>query len=223
MAKTISTLLMVVLGGRFQQLVQQGNLFGGHLPGEHIRDQVDIGPLRQEMGGGQQVFGGGGGKGKGPGVFIDPQGHEGGLVRGQGDPLFFQQAGHDGHRSPHRPDDLQRTLQLPGYRRVMIVDMDVQVRTVDDFPEFPDPVRLAGVDQNQPFDPVQGDLLQLDEIIEVDGGLEKKITQILLLGAGEDQQGLRVEFFGGQHGGQSVEVGVQVRGDDLKASGFRDL
>jgi len=38
-----------VLGGD-SSTGSQRDLFGGHLPGEHIRHQVDIGPLLQELG-----------------------------------------------------------------------------------------------------------------------------------------------------------------------------
>ena len=102
----------------------------------------------------------------------------------------------------------------------MIIDMDFQPGAIQNLGEFADAVRLPGVDQNQPFDSFQGDLFHLDEIIKVDGGLEEKVAQVLLLGSGEDQEGLGIQFFGGQHGGQTVKVGVQVGGNHLKASGF---
>ena len=43
-------------GGRFQELIEQGNLLDGQFPGQQVGDQVQVGPLLEEIGGRLEVL-----------------------------------------------------------------------------------------------------------------------------------------------------------------------
>ncbi len=73
---------------------------------------------------------------------------------------------------------------------------------------------LLGIDEDETFDFGNIDLLDTRDIQKIDHRLDEEISQIFFLGAWKDNQGVWVEFLGGQHGGKGIEISIDVGGDN---------
>ena len=98
---------------------------------------------------------------------------------------------------------------------MMVINVDVDVAIGKKFPEFADAAGLAGIHQDKAFDVLEIDILNFGEIEKIQTGPDKKIPEIALLGTGEDQDGVGIEFFGRHHGGQPVEISIHVGGNNF--------
>jgi hypothetical protein len=103
--------------------------------------------------------------------------------------------------------------------RVVVVDMHLHLPGGRGFRELADAGALPGVHQDETFDFLRGDIFRPGDIQEIKTGAHEKIPQVPFLGAGKGQQGVGIELLGRHHGGQGVEVGVEVGGDHLQGSG----
>ncbi len=97
---------------------------------------------------------------------------------------------------------------------MVVVDVDLHTGPVQQFRQAADAAGLFGVHQHQPVHGVEIDAFDVHHVEEVDHGLDEKIPQVLLLGAGKDHPGLGIELLGRQHGPHGVVVGVEMGGDD---------
>jgi hypothetical protein len=59
------------------------------------------------------------------------------------------------------------------------------------------------------------DILDPLHLEGIDGGMDEEITQASLLGAWKDQDRMRIELLGGQHGSQRIKIGIDMGGDDF--------
>jgi len=98
---------------------------------------------------------------------------------------------------------------------VVVVNVDVNTLAGSEFSELADSAFLPGVHKDQPFDPIKVHVLEFGEVEQVGRGMEKEIPQVFFLGPRKDERGAGVKFLGCNHGGQSIEVRIQMRGDDL--------
>ena len=73
---------------------------------------------------------------------------------------------------------------------------------------------LSGIDEDESFDFGNIDLFDVRDIQKIDHGLDEEISQIFFLGTWKDNQGVRVELLGGQHGGQGIKISIDVGGDN---------
>ncbi len=88
--------------------------------------------------------------------------------------------------------------------------MQLNPRIIQTLLQRPEPFRLPGIDNDEAGDLVQLKMTQPFKGIEVAELLGEKITQYFFLGAGKDQFGIGIEFFGGHHGGQRVKIRIKM-------------
>jgi hypothetical protein len=81
-------------GGRLHEVIEQPEVFGGQFTGQHVRDDVVVGPLSGKPGGRIIVFTGGGRKGEAPRVFVNPQAHDGRFFRRDENAFFSNNVNH---------------------------------------------------------------------------------------------------------------------------------
>jgi len=202
-------------GARFDQLVEQRDLFGGQFLGEKIGDGIEVGAMFEEEGGGPQVADGGRIEAQAAGVLVEAEHHQRRLVGGRFDVAFAEDLAEDCDRGPDRFDDLERAAQVGMAGRMVVVDVHRHPLAAGDGAKGTDAVELAHVDQDQPFDGVEVDVLDAFETVGVNGAAEEELAQAFFLGAGKDQFGTRVEPPRGNHRPQAVEIGVDVGGNDV--------
>src|SRR5690606_581482 len=78
-----------VVGGRvLEQLAQVGDLLGGQLLGEVVRDDLDVHALALEPACGLEIVRGGGVEAEGAGVLVDAEPEQGGFLCVQGHAAF---------------------------------------------------------------------------------------------------------------------------------------
>ncbi len=58
------------------------------------------------------------------------------------------------------------------------------------------------------------------EGIEITKFLGKKIAQYFFLRTGKDKLGIRIEFFGGHHGGQRVKISIEMCCNNLHITDY---
>ncbi len=98
---------------------------------------------------------------------------------------------------------------------MVIVDMQLDAVATGELSEGTDAVGLAHVDQDQSGDGIEIDLLDALDVEGVGGALQEELPQAAFLGAGEDHLRLGIELAGGDHAPETVEIGVDVGGDDV--------
>ena len=197
------------------QLTDQADLFGGEFAGDKLGDDVEIGAVGEQPGGGGQIFGTGGGVEKTAGILVDAQRHQGGLVSGGHDALFLKDAGEKSGGRAKGFCRFQGAAQVAGSVGVMIVEMNENVWVAETFGQLADPFRLPGVNHDQALDFGQVDMFDLFKFVDVAKFLGQVIADTFFLRARKDQFGFGVQFFRGDHGRQAVEVGADMGGDDI--------
>jgi len=88
--------------------------------------------------------------------------------------------------------------------------MDFHILPAGKGAELADAAFLASVYQDEFFHRIKVNIFDLGEIKEKGCGMEKKIPQVLFLGAGEYHGSLGVYLAGSDHGSQGVKIRVDV-------------
>jgi hypothetical protein len=108
-----------------------------------------------------------------------------------------------------------RTVQIAGGVGMVVVQVDVQAGVVQALAEIADAGGLAGVHHDEPSDLLLGDVFQPLEGVVVLHRLGEEVPEVFFLRAGKGEHRLGVELVRGDHGGQPVEIGVYMGGDDF--------
>ena len=106
----------------------------------------------------------------------------------------------------------------------MIVDMQGDSGTMGQLLQRTDPARLADVNEDQALNPVEIDVTQLMKVKGILRAFQEEFAQGPLLTTREDHRRIRVKPPGGNHRAETVEVGVDVGGDQIhrcEGSGVR--
>ena len=153
-------------------------------------------------------------EGERAGLLVDPQGQQGRLLRGEGHLLLPEEAEQDGGGRPDLAQDLQTARDILGVDRMVVVDVDLQPRPPQDLFEGADPRPPLHVHQDETRDRLQR---ESPEPLHPERKLRlaQELPDVPLLGSREQQTGLGIELRRRRHGGQSVEVGVNVRADEF--------
>ena len=102
----------------------------------------------------------------------------------------------------------------PSWRRMVVVDDDLDAGPSDDVAQLPDAVRVARVDHDDAVDRVEVEPLQVDEVEELLVQVVKR-PHVGVLAAEEDALRAREELRRRDRRGVRVEVGIRVSDDDL--------
>ena len=98
---------------------------------------------------------------------------------------------------------------------MMVINMQIQARTAEDFRKTPDAAGLLTIDDNQSGDGVKIDLPGAGNGRQVVGVTGDKIAHPLFLGTGKRDPRSGVEPGSSSHSPQAVEIGIYVSGDDI--------
>ena len=196
-----------VRGGGFDQLVEQSDIVTGQLVGDVLGNGGQCRPALHQPGHGPQVGGGRGAEGERTGIFMFRHGQQGRLLPADVNAPFLKDLDEDRGGGADRPHHFHVALHVAGGVGVMIVKVNLNAGVVEAFGKVADARDLPGVHDDEFRDFFQVNVLDALEIVN-HHGLDKKSAQVLFLGTGKNQHRLRVELFGGHHGGHAVKVGV---------------
>ena len=150
--------------GRFDQFVQQGDLFDGQLAADHLGHHVQVRAGLQEISRRQIVADGGGTEGERTRIFINAHGQDRGFIRPDRHLLSRQDFGHQAGVGSDRSHHLHLAVDVIGIVRVMIVKVDNQIGVVQNLFQRADSLGLPGVHHNQALDLGHVDVLDLGHI-----------------------------------------------------------
>ena len=97
---------------------------------------------------------------------------------------------------------------------MVIVNVDLDAGSSDQFGEFPDAADVAGVHQHELANLIEVDRMDVGHVEEINHRADEKIPQIFLLGAREYDACVGIELLRRQQRGQGVEIRVDVRRND---------
>src|SRR5208337_5192189 len=98
---------------------------------------------------------------------------------------------------------------------MMIMDMHLKARFVQDIDKLANSGRLPRVDKDEPCNLFQVDVAKPFETVNVDGRFYEVLAQRAFLRTGKNQQGAGIELLGRNHGSHCVEVCVYMGSDDF--------
>ncbi len=196
------------------EVVHHGHLLLVQPRMNEIGNDVQVGPHFQQRADGEKVLGDGHGGNQQVGVLINAQGQQGRLFRRQGDVPQGQDFEQHGGRGASFPDfrlvgrDFYRDVQM------MVVNVDLHPGLAEEGGKHADPAGVLGVHHDQQIDRLQIDVLD-------PGELERMVEAFQILlggffhGAGENHPRAGIQLLRGHHGGEAIEIGVDVRRDHL--------
>ena len=197
------------------QVIEQADLVGSQFLGNQVGDNIEVGPLRQEISSGLVIFHRRRVKRQAAGIFIEAEHHHGRLVGAQLDVCAMKRWQKTVTVEPTASMCSREPCRPPGFAGMMIVDVDIDPGPLGNCGKGPDTGGLTDIDQDQ-----AGDLLQIDvaDTLEAEGilrALQEELAQAALLAAGKHHDGIRVEPLGGDHRPEAIEIGVDMGGDDV--------
>ena len=207
----------LVGGGGFQQIVEQGHLFGIEFVAEQLPDDHQIHALALEPAPDSEVFLRCGGKGEGARVLEQPQPQDGGLVGLQRDAAGHELPGENrggGAGGANQPPGVGEVVLGIGGVGVVVVGVYFQPWTVQQMVDMGEPGTLAGIHHHQGFHAGRVHVRGVAEIEHIGGALNKKVSQVAFLAAGKNQDSSGIQLARRDDGGQGVEIRVVVGGDD---------
>ena len=129
-------------------------------------------------------------------------------------PCSFRRADQDGRRRADRMDPRHIRAEVPIGLGVVVVDVDLHVRPVQQDGQVADSVFGLGIDDDKPPDGVEIDLAYFLNPNRAAAGPEV-FADGWLLGAGKNTNGPWIQFFRGRHGGEAVEIRADMCCDEV--------
>ena len=187
----------------------------GKFAGDELGDDVKVGAVAEQPGCGRQIFRARGGMEKTAGVLVNAESHQGRFVRAGCDIPLLKQLHKKGGGGAEGANHLELAVEVLRPVGMMVVEVDCEMRIVEAPGQLAEAVRLAGVDHDQPSDAGRVNMFDFFELVDIAEFLGQVVADAFFLGSGKDQLRLRIEPFGGNHGGETVEICANVCGDDV--------
>ena len=112
---------------RSGEIVQQPDLLGGEFPGEHVGNEIVIGPLFRKPCSGEKILRFCGRERERARIFMNAQAHDGGLVCRNGDTFVLYDPGKNGCGGSHLTNDFHLTMYIILRIGMMIINVDLHV------------------------------------------------------------------------------------------------
>ncbi len=150
-----------------------------------------------------------------PRLLVYAEHHDRRLFRRDADALLPQQVYEKADAGARIARHRKLTLDIVFGRGMVVVDVYLRPALVDEPGELADPAPLLRVNDDKGVHVFVVDVLYLCDVHEIEGRADEEIPDALLLRAGEDEDCVGIELLRSDHRGKGVEVGVEVRSDDL--------
>ena len=203
---------------RSRELGQHTDLLGSKIARDEIGNDVQVRPLADEIGCGQSVPLGGRMEGKRAGLLIDAESEDRGLEGRYSYVPFPKEFDHERRRGADLLDHFDLSAYVAFRWGMMVIEVDRDAGTAKSAFELSQAAGIAVINDDQPGDLLHIDVPESFGLDGVSGRFDKEVPHALFLGAGEDQLGAGVKLLRRHHGGQGVEIGIRMTGNDLHSS-----
>jgi len=155
-----------------------------------------------------------------PGILKKTEHHHSRLIGARDDVAFHKQLGENRRRGTNITYYFEGTLQAGFVTGMVIVDMQLHVRTAGNLGQRSDSRSVAYINENQAFDFFQINIFRALDIISIEGAFQQKMPESTLLPSGEDQHRVRIQTLRRDHRAQTIKICVDVGCYDIHAGTF---